>query len=657
MLRRNLGDTLRRKGCDDSFLHYKMLRRNPPGVTHVALSVTDTEETLELAEESKLKMLSKQNDPSFKEKKVNIAPVDYAALNKLSEHFIKHFFALETTVCRTGILVTYFTTLSEKQPIPSKPVLKKEIPRELPPISLEKDSFNKMKEHVTNFDETITFHTKITGNRIGSWGLFEHGLYKELKEMKVVFNQMETEVAKCSVDKKYFEIEKKELSLDNDRLLEHIICQDIMNTAMHANDHFDNVLPANNNSLKHDNSALELLKHENDHLMVLLISQDIVHTVSELDKKNDIIEKAVYNELLKRCSRLENRCISLEIKLQQNKESFQTNIPSHNQDALEFKEFFTINELQAQLEAKNVSIAKLKEHIANLKGENVVENNNRDAHVDYLKVTQEHTDTLRGIVEQDRVLKLLDNALDYACKHEKRIQELLVCVGASCLSSKYVSETLVAVTPMNKTRKVRVSSSTEASGSKPRSNTKKDRIAQTSSSNKKINKVEDQPKICMTRSSTNELFTPYKEPEREFRSSRGHFKTLSLDELRSLDFNLLSDQEYLEEEVAETMAETMEQYMSKTRADYGSGVARPKIKNKDNFELKGQFLKELRTNTFSGSDHEDANEHIKKVLEIVDLFHIPNITIDQVRLRAFPMSLTGATSRWLRNELTSLITT
>ncbi|GKD64167.1 hypothetical protein Tco_1306275 [Tanacetum coccineum] len=105
------------------------------------------------------------------------------------------------------------------------------------------------------------------------------------------------------------------------------------------------------------------------------------------------------------------------------------------------------------------------------------------------------------------------------------------------------------------------------------------------------------------------------------------------------------------------MAETMEQYMSKTRANYGSGVARPKIEDKDNFELKGQFLKELRTNTFSGSDHEDENEHIEKVLEIVDQFHIPNITIDQVMLRALPMSLTGAASRWLRNEPTGSITT
>ncbi|GJR29740.1 hypothetical protein Tco_1105972 [Tanacetum coccineum] len=59
------------------------------------------------------------------------------------------------------------------------------------------------------------------------------------------------------------------------------------------------------------------------------------------------------------------------------------------------------------------------------------------------------------------------------------------------------------------------------------------------------------------------------------------------------------------------------------RDDYGLEIARPNIDNKAHFELKGQFLKELRDNTFSGSDNEDANEHIRKVLESVDLFHIP----------------------------------
>ncbi|GJV66313.1 hypothetical protein Tco_1477141 [Tanacetum coccineum] len=58
----------------------------------------------------------------------------------------------------------------------------------------------------------------------------------------------------------------------------------------------------------------------------------------------------------------------------------------------------------------------------------------------------------------------------------------------------------------------------------------------------------------------------------------------------------------------------------------------------------------MHDNTFSGSDNEDDNEHIEKVLDIVGLFHIPNITQDQVMLQVFPMSLTRAANCWLRNE-------
>ncbi|GJU21731.1 hypothetical protein Tco_1155073 [Tanacetum coccineum] len=86
-------------------------------------------------------------------------------------------------------------------------------------------------------------------------------------------------------------------------------------------------------------------------------------------------------------------------------------------------------------------------------------------------------------------------------------------------------------------------------------------------------------------------------------------------------------------------------------------IARPKIDDKAHFELKGQFLKELCDNTFNRSDNEDANEHIEKVLEIVNLFHIPDVTQDQIMLRVFPMSLTRATSRWLRNKPSGLIIT
>ncbi|GJV32051.1 retrovirus-related pol polyprotein from transposon TNT 1-94 [Tanacetum coccineum] len=69
------------------------------------------------------------------------------------------------------------------------------------------------------------------------------------------------------------------------------------------------------------------------------------------------------------------------------------------------------------------------------------------------------------------------------------------------------------------------------------------------------------------------------------------------------------------------------------------------------------LFQELLENTFSGSDNEDANEHIEKVLEIVDLFHVPNITVDQLMLRAFHISLTGAASPCLRNKPTGSIKT
>ncbi|GJT49207.1 hypothetical protein Tco_0975364 [Tanacetum coccineum] len=77
---------------------------------------------------------------------------------------------------------------------------------------------------------------------------------------------------------KLFEIKDKELIIENDRLLEHIICQDVMSVVMHADVESKNVLPANNNSLEHDNLEAELLKKENDRLIELIISQDLVHT-------------------------------------------------------------------------------------------------------------------------------------------------------------------------------------------------------------------------------------------------------------------------------------------------------------------------------------------------------------------------------------------
>ncbi|GJW82887.1 hypothetical protein Tco_0156032 [Tanacetum coccineum] len=195
-----------------------------------------------------------------------------------------------------------------------------------------------------------------------------------------------------------------------------------------------------------------------------------------------MVEKKFFDEVVLRCSRLENCYVNLELKLQHQKESFLNNKPLNNQNAPDIHVIFTKNEWQAKLDAKDVLIAKLKKHIESLKGKNVLENDaptnkakiiaprmfkldleplapkvlkNKDAHIDYIKHAREHAHTLRDIVERARALRPLDSDLDYACKYVQRIQEVLVYVTATCPSLAKPSEKLVAVTPLNKNKKVR----------------------------------------------------------------------------------------------------------------------------------------------------------------------------------------------------------
>ncbi|GJY35986.1 retrovirus-related pol polyprotein from transposon TNT 1-94 [Tanacetum coccineum] len=121
---------------------------------------------------------------------------------------------------------------------------------------------------------------------------------------------------------------------------------------------------------------------------------------------------------------------------------------------------------------------------------------------------------------------------------------------------------------------------------------------------------------CMTRSSTKELLMPFENPEQVLLSRRKLFETSSLAESNSPEFDQnfeIEEQVEEEEEVTEIMAENMDQYMSKTHDEFRLGIARPTIDADIQFELKGQFLKEFYDNTFSGLEHEDANEHIEKV--------------------------------------------
>ncbi|GJR64232.1 hypothetical protein Tco_0010297 [Tanacetum coccineum] len=215
-------------------------------------------------------MLAKQYDQISKEKKINISPINYSELNKLSEDFEKCFVPQMQLSAEQAFWLPLSNPKSKQLDV-TQTLVEIEVPKEILKVSLVKTSFQKLKNHLASFDKVVKVRTIPDAITEGSWD-FDNGLYSELNEVKTVFNQMEAAIEQCSVDKKYSDIQKKELSLDNDRLLDHIICQDVMNIVMHADYVPVNVLPANNKSLVNDNLEIERLEQENDHLFKLLLS-------------------------------------------------------------------------------------------------------------------------------------------------------------------------------------------------------------------------------------------------------------------------------------------------------------------------------------------------------------------------------------------------
>nr|GFA09071.1 hypothetical protein [Tanacetum cinerariifolium] len=95
---------------------------------------------------------------------------------------------------------------------------------------------------------------------------------------------------------------------------------------------------------------------------------------------------------------------------------------------------------------------------------------------------------------------------------------------------------------------------------------------------------------------------------------------------------------------------TMKEYVTKAPGDYYSGITKTMINGKATYELKGKFLDDFPNNAFSKTNGEDAVEHIKIFLKIVDPLDLPNVSYERLRLAVFPISLTGDVSELLMNE-------
>nr|GEW02923.1 hypothetical protein [Tanacetum cinerariifolium] len=91
---------------------------------------------------------------------------------------------------------------------------------------------------------------------------------------------------------------------------------------------------------------------------------------------------------------------------------------------------------------------------------------------------------------------------------------------------------------------------------------------------------------------------------------------------------------------------TMKGFESNDQANYYSGITSIKVNGKNAYELKGKFLDDLCNNAFSGTNGEDAVEHIEYFLKIVDPIDLPNVNHDKLGVAIFPISLVGDAWRW-----------
>nr|GFA58418.1 hypothetical protein [Tanacetum cinerariifolium] len=277
-------------------------------------------ETLMLAEESRSKMIEKQNDPQMIEKKVITKPIDYAILNQLSTDF-------DTRMVNSCL--------------------------------------KKLKFHLASFDMVVKERTTVTAITEGTWGFehtkacfrddiipfvkklkelftsFDQCLIDEVTEVQNIFKQMELAVEQHCVEKSKFQTKMANILQENDRLLTQALSVEIMNIVIHDHVKFD--------CLNVDACA------------------QCVTTESEL--KPDFIKKECYETLLQQYHILETHCISLEVSNQLNTEIFQRDTVSSSESAPTFAELFEINDLKAQVQEKDTVILKLREKLNSLSGD------------------------------------------------------------------------------------------------------------------------------------------------------------------------------------------------------------------------------------------------------------------------------------------------
>ncbi|GKA66959.1 hypothetical protein Tco_0766767 [Tanacetum coccineum] len=174
-------------------------------------------------------------------------------------------------------------------------------------------------------------------------------LLNEVTEVQTVFNQMEAAVQQYHVDKQCFEIQKKQFLIENDRLLDQIISQDIVNIVV--------------------NSSMD------------------VNTSMKVNSSVVMNDSVNYVEMC-------NKCLELEAELIKQHNMNNTSV---NQNEPLFEQLFELKILKAELQAKDTTIEKLKANIKHL---------NKTATTNNVKKDIDEIETINTKLEH-RVTKLI----------------------------------------------------------------------------------------------------------------------------------------------------------------------------------------------------------------------------------------------------------
>ncbi|GKA60878.1 hypothetical protein Tco_0760285 [Tanacetum coccineum] len=314
---------------------------------HARPVVHDSEDTRDMAEITRKRMMEKMKSPLCVENKVRIAPPDYSKENLLATFAPQRnltpeqiFWSIdendrkkaETSVPKPLSALTVYP--------PNTPV--KLVPRVLPTKSQVKINLYVLTQLFTEFDKTCKKRITPTGVTEGERGfeqtkrcyltevipffktLKEHfagvqtALFKEVKVMEEIFDQMNDEVDQNTVDKQCAEIVKKNLLIENENLIANCL----------------------SNQLLYDVEKSRCLDLE-----------------AEMSK--------VHNES-KHISKLEREYLNLQLKYQHLQESFDNNKSQTSQEAPDFNSFFKIKNLEHQIQEKDNVIRDLKVLVSNV---------------------------------------------------------------------------------------------------------------------------------------------------------------------------------------------------------------------------------------------------------------------------------------------------